>query len=151
MTLVKEAIRLMADAAEKLGADADDTKGIIRRIVTAHDLGFNAWFCVCCEIANREARGAGFRGEAHRAYVAATKRTEELRRQLEFRAQFFRVEASLAPEGDPQIRRIQRNKEYGWYWRDHQGLTPSKYYGPFDTRDLALAHAHDAYRQDQDS
>jgi hypothetical protein len=79
MTPAKEAIRLMTDEAEKLGADADDTQGIIRQIVTDHNLGFNAWFCVCCEIADRRARSAGFRGEAHRAYVAATKRTEEMR------------------------------------------------------------------------
>jgi len=51
---VEKAIKLMADAAEKGGADANDSTGLVRAIVTAHGLSFNAWFCVCCELADRK-------------------------------------------------------------------------------------------------
>jgi hypothetical protein len=64
---------------------------------------------------------------------------------LECWAQIFYVQRPLTPESDPQIRRIQRNEEYGWYWRDRQGLTPHAYYGPFCGRDAAIAHAHGVY------
>jgi hypothetical protein len=62
-----EAIRLMADAAAEQGADANDSTGIVREIVVAHGLSFNAWLCVCCELADRAAQKEGYRDQAHRA------------------------------------------------------------------------------------
>lgn len=48
-----EATRLLADRAHVLGADAKDSNGVVRALVTAHSLGFYAWFCVCCELGSR--------------------------------------------------------------------------------------------------
>lgn len=58
-----EATKLLADEAERLGADAGDDKGVVRRLVLAHGLSFFAWFCVCCELADRQARRAGFKDQ----------------------------------------------------------------------------------------
>ncbi len=41
---VQEATRVLTDEAERLGADANDDQGIVRELVTAHGLNFNAWF-----------------------------------------------------------------------------------------------------------
>lgn len=75
----KEAIAILADEAERQGADANDTNGTVRAIVTTHGLGFNAWFCVCCELADRAARRQGFKNEVDRAFMAA-KQTIEAKR-----------------------------------------------------------------------
>lgn len=63
----KEAINLLATCAIELGATANDDNGIVRALVTQHGLGFNAWFCVCCEIADRNARADGFKDQCDRA------------------------------------------------------------------------------------
>ncbi len=68
---IEDTIRLMTDAAEEQGADVNDTNGVIRAIVTAHGLGFNAWFCVCCELADRSAQRQGFKNQCERAYTLA--------------------------------------------------------------------------------
>jgi hypothetical protein len=62
-----EATRILTDEAERLGADANDSEGIVRQLVFAHGLGFNAWFCVCCELADRKAQKQGFKNQADRA------------------------------------------------------------------------------------
>jgi hypothetical protein len=68
---VPEAVAIMADAAEKQGADANDTTGVVRDIVSAHGLGVCAWFCVCCELADRAARREGFTDQFDRAMTRA--------------------------------------------------------------------------------
>jgi len=70
MTDVKTAIRLLADEAERLNATANDESGIVRSLVVTHGLGFNAWFCVCCELADRAAKRQGFDHEVARALAA---------------------------------------------------------------------------------
>lgn len=67
ITNVKEAIRLLTDQAQELGADANDSTGIVRHLVTAHGLSFEAWFCVCCELADRNAQREGFKNQVDRA------------------------------------------------------------------------------------
>jgi hypothetical protein len=64
---VQEAIKVLADEAETLEADANDSKGIVRRLVLANGLGFNAWFCVCCELADRAAQRQGYKDQFDRA------------------------------------------------------------------------------------
>ena len=64
---VQEATRLLTDEAEHLGADANDTNGIVRSLVTAHGLSFNAWFVVCCELADRKAQHQGYKNQFDRA------------------------------------------------------------------------------------
>lgn len=68
---VNEALRLLTDEAERQGAEANDEQGIVRALVVAHGLGFNAWFCVCCELADRAAKRQGYDNEVHRAFTAA--------------------------------------------------------------------------------
>ncbi len=63
----EEATMILADEAEKLGADANDCKGIVRQLVVAHGLGFCAWFCVCCELADRSAQHEGYKNQIDRA------------------------------------------------------------------------------------
>jgi hypothetical protein len=63
----KTAIKLLTDEALKHDADANDSNGAVRQLVTAHGLGFNAWFCVCCEIADRKAQSQGYENQGHRA------------------------------------------------------------------------------------
>jgi hypothetical protein len=82
---IEQAIQLMADAAEEQGADANDTTGVVRAIVTAHGLEFCAWLCVCCELADRSARREGFRDQNDRAlkspdFTAALARLREKNR-----------------------------------------------------------------------
>lgn len=62
-----EATQLLADQAQELGADGADSTGIVRAIVKAHGLGVCAWLCVCCELADRDARRAGYKDQAARA------------------------------------------------------------------------------------
>jgi hypothetical protein len=62
-----EATQILANEAERLGAEPNDEQGIVRALVTTHGLSFNAWFCVCCELADRNARKQGFKGQADRA------------------------------------------------------------------------------------
>ena len=64
---IKALVSRMADAAEAMGADPDDGNGAVRALVTANGLGFDAWFCVCCEIADRAARKEGYKSSADRA------------------------------------------------------------------------------------
>ena len=63
----KLATKILADEAERLGADANDDNGIVRQLVTTHGLSFCAWFCVCCELADRKAQRQGFKDQADRA------------------------------------------------------------------------------------
>lgn len=67
MSMVTQAIQLLTDEAARLGADAEDSTGAVRGLVVSHGLGFNAWFCVCCELADRKARLKGFRDQADQA------------------------------------------------------------------------------------
>lgn len=67
VTTVEEATKLLTDRAEELGADANDSTGVVRQLVTDHSLSFNAWFVICCELADRKAQKAGFTGQADRA------------------------------------------------------------------------------------
>lgn len=64
---VQQAITVLADEAERQGANADDTTGVVRALVLHHGLGFNAWFCVCCEVADRAARRQGYKNQADKA------------------------------------------------------------------------------------
>jgi hypothetical protein len=57
---VKEAIKVLTDEAQRLQATPNDDSGIVRALVLAHGLGFNAWLCVCCELADRNAQAQGF-------------------------------------------------------------------------------------------
>jgi hypothetical protein len=61
------ATQILADEAERQNADPDDTNGAVRALVLTHGLGFCAWFCVCCELADRRARSEGYRSSADRA------------------------------------------------------------------------------------
>jgi len=70
---VQEAITALADEAEKQGAEANDDRGIVRALVTANGLSFNAWFCVCCELGDRAARAQGFTSAVAMAYTRATE------------------------------------------------------------------------------
>ena len=67
---------LMADEAERLGAECNDTEGIVRGIVQRQGLSFNAWFCVCCELADREAKREGYKDKVDRAFRLAQGKTE---------------------------------------------------------------------------
>jgi len=49
----EEMIRLMVAEAIRLGADGEDSTGVIREIVERHRLGFNAWLCVCIDVAKQ--------------------------------------------------------------------------------------------------
>jgi hypothetical protein len=49
-------VGLLADRAEELKADPNDSAGLVRQLVTANGLGFYTWFSVCCELAERAAR-----------------------------------------------------------------------------------------------
>ncbi len=40
----------------------------VREVVNRHCLGFNAWFCTCIELADREARKEGYRNSVDRAF-----------------------------------------------------------------------------------
>ena len=71
---VETAIKLLTDEAQKRGANANDSNGIVRALVTAHGLGLNAWFCVCCEIADRGAQAEGFKNQADRAASRMTRK-----------------------------------------------------------------------------
>lgn len=55
-----DAIKIMADEAEERGEDANDTGGNVRAIVKDVGLGFDAWLCVCCELADRDAQRRGY-------------------------------------------------------------------------------------------
>ncbi len=68
---LNEAIRIMADEAEKVGGEPNDENGVVRGIVLGHGLSFNAWFCVCCELADRSARRDGFKDSIDHAAQAA--------------------------------------------------------------------------------
>lgn len=67
-------IKVMSDEAEKLGGNSNDENGAVRHVVTQHSLGFDAWFCVCCELANRSARSEGFKNSIDRAVKAVTSK-----------------------------------------------------------------------------
>jgi len=64
---VEQAVNLMADHAQELGADSNDERGIVRSIVSNHGLGFEAWLLVCCEIADRKAQQEGYKDQCDRA------------------------------------------------------------------------------------
>jgi hypothetical protein len=72
-TTATEAITLLTDEACRLGADANDTTGVVRQLIEAHGLSFYAWFCVCCEIADRKAKELGYKNEVDRAFAVASK------------------------------------------------------------------------------
>ena len=63
----QEAVTVLTDEAIRRGADANDDNGIVRGLIFEHELGFYAWFCVCCEIADRQARAEGFANQGERA------------------------------------------------------------------------------------
>jgi hypothetical protein len=65
------ATQILADEAERRGATPNDDDGTVRALVAAHGLGFCAWFCVCCELADRRARAEGYTSQAHRAAAIA--------------------------------------------------------------------------------
>lgn len=69
-----DAMILLADEAEKQGATADDRDNKVRPLVEAYGFGFNAWLCVCCELADRSARKEGFRDQVDRAFARAFAR-----------------------------------------------------------------------------
>jgi hypothetical protein len=79
ITTAKEAIEALTGLAVEQGADANDTTGVVRQIVTAHlpgrpDAQFAAWFCVCIEIGDRAARAEGYDSAVARAWALATRR-----------------------------------------------------------------------------
>ena len=67
------AIRELADEAQNAGVNASDTNGVVRYIVEAHGISFLAWLCVCCELADRDARKHGFQSQFHRASALTSK------------------------------------------------------------------------------
>ena len=67
ITDVKEAVRRLADECEKFGGTASDDDGTVRYIVEHYGQGFGAWFCVCCELADRSAQREGFKNQGDRA------------------------------------------------------------------------------------
>ena len=87
----REAIQLLSDHAEKLGADAADSNGLVRAVVTAHELGFDAWLCVCCELADRSARRQGYADQADRAAALAFPDARAGQAQHDGRTQSARV------------------------------------------------------------
>ena len=92
----QEATKILADEAERQGADANDDKGIVRRLVLAHGLSFNAWLCVCCELADRDARKQGFKNQFDRA------------------AQSPKFQAGLVA----RVRALAAYKEFRTFWND---------------------------------
>lgn len=70
---IATAIRLMADDAALNGADANDSTGYVRDLVAQNGLGFNAWLCVCCELADRSAQAEGFADQFQRAAKRITR------------------------------------------------------------------------------
>lgn len=78
---IDAAIEYMADKAEKDGGDANDTNGVVRRVVeegvAGKSLGLYAWFSVCCELADRAAKRQGYKSEVDRAYSVALAKVEE--------------------------------------------------------------------------
>ncbi len=68
---VDEAIQKLANEAERLGAECNDDAGLIRKLVAEQGLGFNAWFCVCCELADRDARRLGYKNAVEFAFKQA--------------------------------------------------------------------------------
>lgn len=64
---IDKALCQLTDEAEQRGADANDSNGIVRAVVAQHGLSFYAWFCVCCELADRSAQREGFKNQADRA------------------------------------------------------------------------------------
>jgi hypothetical protein len=64
---IEKLIGALADSAEMRGASASDEDGVVRRLVESYGLDFLAWFCVCCELAERSARREGFKDQGERA------------------------------------------------------------------------------------
>ena len=64
---VQTAIAEMADLAEFNNATANDETGVVRAVVAHYGFGFEAWFCVCCELADRAARRKGFKDQCDMA------------------------------------------------------------------------------------
>ncbi len=81
---VDKAIQILTDETERRGGTSNDDDGTVRRVVMSHELGFNAWFCVCCELADRDARREGFKNSIDRAatlaFAAMKKNNEEVMR-----------------------------------------------------------------------
>lgn len=73
MNKLDQIIQILTNVVVERGATANDDNGIVRALVTQHGLGFNAWFCICCELANREARSEGFADKVDRAYALAKR------------------------------------------------------------------------------
>jgi hypothetical protein len=70
------AVQEMATLAESHEATANDENGIVRAVVARYlpnrpDAQFSAWFLVCCELADREAKRAGYKNEVERAYTVS--------------------------------------------------------------------------------
>ncbi len=82
VSTIKEAINLMAIEAERQGADSNDSTGVVRAIVAANlpgreNVWFDAWFGVCCELADRKARALGFTSEVARTYAVASEKVTQ--------------------------------------------------------------------------
>lgn len=91
-------VTVMADEAEKSNADSNDENGVIRQIVIKHGLGFNAWFCVCCEIADRAARKEGFNNSIDKAISAVTRgRIERQNRTKDLLQKTMEYESIMDP------------------------------------------------------
>lgn len=81
---------MLTDAAESMGATPNDEAGIVRHLVSQHNLGFNAWFCVCCELANRQARARGFEGAVDEAFTLASAKMKAVALLADIRGNTFR-------------------------------------------------------------
>ena len=78
VSTAQEAISLMTDEAERQNATPNDEAGIVREIVYANlpgrpDAQFNAWLCICCDLADRAAKRQGFKSEVDRAFTKANQ------------------------------------------------------------------------------
>ena len=74
---IKQAIAMMVDRAEELGATADDASGLVRDLVEANGLGFNAWFCICVDLADRSAQREGYANQCARAWAQVEAKKAE--------------------------------------------------------------------------
>lgn len=79
MIPTKETTKILADEAEGLGATSDDEIGVVGALVAQHGLGALAWFCVCCELADREAQREGYADALDKAVTQFDQRMAQRR------------------------------------------------------------------------
>jgi hypothetical protein len=114
---ITAAINLLASRAIELGADANDTNGAVRELVSQNGLGFNAWFCVCCEIADRNARAQGFKNQSDRAATLSMGKKIVLPDGYNGHMMVFYAEP-VATDGDlVKLRVAEPGKEYMFAWK----------------------------------